>query len=131
MANGFSAGLENSVFSTPSFSHSSSCISHSSTQVLWANMIASTISSSGICPAKPSIISTLVFDPPTIRSRSLWAISAWVGKRTSFPSTRPTRTLAIGPPNGTGASIRAAEAPKLTSGAGSFSPSLASTFAIT
>ncbi len=58
------------------------------------------MTSSGSSRAKPSIIRTASLLPETIRSRSLCSSSSWVGKGTKLPSTRPSRTEAIGPWNG-------------------------------
>ena len=86
-----------------------------------AVMIASAISDSGISRPKPSIMTTALSVPATIRSRSLNSSSAAVGKGMSLPSTRASLTAPIGPRNGTfSAMISDADAPMIDGTSGSF-----------
>ncbi len=74
-------------------------------------MIASYISGSGNSCPNPSIITIVLSVEATTRSRSLAFSSSAVGKVTSLPSTRPSRTAPMGPMKGTRAIKRVAEAP--------------------
>ena len=75
-----------------------------------ATLRASRISASLTSSEPPSTIMMLSIDPATVRSMVLLS-SCWkVGFRTQFPSTLPTRTAAIGPPQGAIERVRAIEA---------------------
>ncbi len=83
-------------------------------------MMASPISFSGSSSPKPSIMTTAFSVLATIRSRSLFSSSSAVGKATSWPSTRPSRTAPIGPMYGSCARTSDAEAPMIDSTSASF-----------
>jgi hypothetical protein len=84
----------------PSFLRSSSCIETISPMPFWAILRPSTMSSSETSRAPPSTIMIESAEPATTMSMSENS-SAWnVGLRSHFPSTRPTRTPAIGPVHG-------------------------------
>ena len=68
--------------------------------------------SSGTWFAPASTIVRPSFVPTTIRSSSDWlSVSSSVGLTTSSPSIRPMRTAPIGPKNGSGETVSAAETP--------------------
>jgi len=59
--------------------------------------------------------------PVTTMSMSEYSSCSNVGLITHSLETRPTRTLATGPPHGIGEIVRAAEAPSMPSTSASFS----------
>ena len=62
-----------------------------------AFMIASYMVSSSTSLAPASIITTFFLLPATVSSRSLFALCSAVGLMTILPSTKPTKTPAMGP----------------------------------
>ncbi len=86
-------------------------------------MMASPISFSGSCSAKPSIIRIDLLEPATIRSSVLSAICWTVGITISSLSIIPIRTAAMGPLNGMPEIRNAALPPVMLSTSGLFSPS--------
>ncbi len=100
---------------------SSSAASSSSRIPFCATSSAFTTSASVSSRAPPSTITIESRDPETMTSRSENS-SCWnVGFRIHAPSTRPTRTAAIGPFQGTFEIIRAADAAVAPSTSASFS----------
>ena len=109
------------------FLRSSSCIVTSSPIPFCATLSASTISASETSSAPPSTIMIESAEPATIMSMSENS-SAWkVGLSTHFPSTRPTRTPAIGPAHGILLALSANEVAMSPSTSWSFSWSAEST----
>ena len=101
-----------SHFGFPAFARSSSCASHSFTISRWAISSASRSFSSGTWFAPASTIVRPSFVPTTIRSRSdVCSVSSSVGLTISSSSIRPIRTAPIGPLNGSGETVSAAETP--------------------
>ena len=93
----------------------------------WATFSASMISASEISSDPPSTMTIESADPLTTRS-TLENSSCWkVGLRIQFPSTRPTRTAASGPFQGTGERPSAVDAATTPSTSASFSWSADST----
>jgi len=100
---------------------SSSAASSSSRMPRCATSSALTISPSVSSSAPPSTITIESREPETVRSTSENS-SCWnVGLRIHAPSTRPTRTAAIGPFHGTTDIVNAAEAAVNPSTSASFS----------
>src|SRR5581483_2531106 len=99
-----------SHFGFPAFVRSSSCASQSLTISRCATSSASRMTFSGTRFAPASTIVKPSFVPTTIRSRSeLCSVSSSVGFTTRLPSRRPIRTAPIGPTNGSGDTVSAAE----------------------
>ena len=92
---------------------------------------ASSTAASETCFAPPSTMTSALAEPATMMLRSAASISAWVGFAISLPSTRETRTAAIGDGNGTSESITAADAPTNASTSVSYSGSAEITCAVT
>ena len=78
---------------------------------LCAVFIASNIISSGISFAPASIIAILSTVPATVNVKSVFSLCSNVGFITICPSTYPTFTAAVGPPNGMSDIDSAADAP--------------------
>ena len=86
-----------------------------------ATLSASTISASDTSSAPPSTI-TIESEETLTTTSMVENSSCWnVGLRIQFPSTRPTRTAASGPFQGTGDRLSAAEAAITPSMSASFS----------
>ena len=83
--------------------------------------IASNITSSGISFAPASIIAILPSVPATVNVKSDTFLCSSVGLITIFPSTKPTFTAAVGPPNGISEIDNAAEAPIIAATSGELS----------
>ena len=124
-------GGTNSRFGLPTAARSFSWRSISGWADWWANMRASTITSSPSSAAPPSTITIASRLQATSRSRSERARSANVGFTTSLPSMRPTRTPAYGPAHGMSDRCSAIEAPVIASTSDAFSRSVETTIAIT
>ena len=88
------AGGTNTRFALPTAARSLSCRSMSGCASLWANISASTMTSSLTSAHPPSTITIASRLAATIRSRSDVSRSAKVGLITNLPSMRPTRTPA-------------------------------------
>ncbi len=89
------------------------------------------MSASVTSSAPPSTITIASFEAASTRSMSDWPRCSKVGLATNWPSTRPTRTPAIGPLNGMSEHISAAEAAVMPCMSDSFSWSLEITEPIT
>ena len=81
----------------------------------WPNAMAASMSSSEISFAPASSMEMNVADPPSSRSRSELSRSSYVGFTRNSPvsTSRPMRTPASGPSNGTPPTVSAAEAPMM------------------
>ena len=96
-----------------------------------ANIIASRICSSGTSLAPASTIKTASSVPETVRWRSLFSLSSWLGLIINLPSTSPTKTEPVGPRKGMSEMERAKEEPSIASGSGLTSGSMESAVATT
>ena len=94
-------------------------------------LIASSIKSSGTSFAPASIIATFSAVPATVNVKSLFSLCTSVGFITICPSTNPTFTAAVGPPNGISEIDNAAEAPIIAATSGELSCSTHKTVATT
>ena len=94
-------------------------------------MIASNIISSGTSFAPASIIAIFSFVPATVNVKSVFSLSDSVGFITILPSTNPTFTAAVGPPNGISDIDNAADAPIIAATSGELSCSTDNTVATT
>ena len=86
-----------------------------------AAFIASSITSSGISSAPASIIAILSIVPATVKRNLLTALWASVGFITICPSTYPTFTEPVGPPNGISDMLSAADEPIIAHTSGEWS----------
>mgnify|MGYP001619015332 CR=1 FL=1 len=98
------------IFGLPTWRTRSSCASITAAIPVRASSSASSRRSSLTSFAPASIIITASRVPATTRSSSLFVICVIVGFRVRVPSTVPTRTQPIGPPNGAGEIASAADA---------------------
>jgi len=98
---------------------------------LCPSFIASNIISSGTSFAPASIIAIFSSVPATVNVKSLFSLCASVGFIIISPSTNPTFTAAVGPPNGISEIDNAAEAPIIAATSGELSCSTHNTVATT
>ena len=98
---------------------------------LCPSLIASNITSSGTSFAPASIIAIFSSVPATVNVKSDTSLCASVGFITILPSTNPTFTAAVGPPNGISDIESAADAPIIAATSGELSCSTESTVATT
>ena len=98
---------------------------------VWPCFIASNITSSGTSFAPASIIAIFSSVPATVNVKSDTFLCSSVGFITIFPSTNPTFTAAVGPPNGISEIESAADAPIIAATSGELSCSTERTVATT
>ena len=87
----------------------------------WPKRMARSISSSGTSFAPASTMSTASRVPLTVRCSVLLSRWAASGQRTSSPSTQPTTTVPVGPPQGMSLTDSAAEDPIIAGTSGGMS----------
>ena len=87
----------------------------------WPKRMARSISSSGTSLAPASTMSTASLVPLTVRCKVLFSRWAASGQSTNSPSTQPTTTVPVGPPQGMSLTERAAEEPIIAGTSGGMS----------